>query len=176
MKIVVYCSSKEDINQVYKEDAALIGHRIGASGAELVYGGIGKGLMRIVATETLSAGGRVVGVVPVARRSMAFEDNTETIMARDLNDRKNRMIVLGDAFVVLSGGYGTLDELLSTFAFLTFTGDTCKKIVVINRDGLFDPVFEQLQLMASRGLLDAEIIGRIGIASDADECCRMLGI
>lgn len=176
MKIVVYCSSKEEIDRVYKDDAAFMGCRIGASGADLVYGGIGKGLMSIVASNVLSAGGKVIGVVPASRREWAYEHNTETITACDLNDRKSRMMALGDAFVVLSGGYGTLDELISTFAYLTFTGDTCKKIVMINRDGLFDHVLDQLRLMASKGLMDAEIIERINIACDAEECCRILGI
>ncbi len=176
MKIVVYCSSKEDIDQTYKEDAALIGRRVGKAGAQLVYGGIGKGLMRVVASEAVDAGARVVGVVPVSRRALAYERNTETLLARDLNDRKSRMMLLGDAFVVLSGGYGTLDELVSTFSYLTFTGDTDKKIVVINRGGLYNPLLEQLEVMSSYGLLDKAIIGRINIVDNAEECCRVLGI
>lgn len=176
MKIAVYCSSRDKIDETYKDDAALIGKRIGMSGAHLVYGGIGKGLMRIVASEVRSAGGRVVGVVPISRKAMANKDNTDTILARDLNDRKSRMMLLGDAFVVLPGGYGTLDELISTFSFLTFTGDTSKRIVVINRDGIFDPILAQLRLMASRGLLDEKAIDCLSVVSDGEECCRVLGI
>lgn len=176
MKIAVYCSSRDNIDETYKADAALVGKRIGMAGAHLVYGGVGLGLMRIVASEARKAGGRVVGVVPISRKALANKDNTDTILARDLNDRKSRMMLLGDAFVVLPGGYGTLDELISTFSFLTFTGDTSKRIVVINRDGIFDPILAQLRLMASRGLLDEKAIGCLSVVSDGEECCRVLGI
>lgn len=176
MKIAVYCSSRDNIDETYKADAALVGKRIGMAGAHLVYGGVGLGLMRIVASEARKAGGRVVGVVPISRKALANKDNTDTILARDLNDRKSRLMLLGDAFVVLPGGYGTLDELISTFTFLIFTGDTSKRIVVINRDGIFDPILNQLQLMASRGLLNKHAVDCLTIVSCAEECCRELGI
>ena len=174
MRIVVYCSSRENIPGQYMESAAKIGRWIGSHGASLVYGGMDLGLMRIVAHEAREAGGRIVGVVPVKEKAKALECNDEEILAYDLNDRKAKLILLGDVFVVLAGGYGTLDEWISTFSFLTFAGDKNKTIIVINEDGLYDPMLEQFKLMLDRGLLSLENMSRMKIASSAEECCDML--
>lgn len=174
MRIVVYCSSRENIPHSYRETAENIGKWIGDHGATLVYGGMNLGLMKIVADQVHRAGSRVVGVVPVKEKAKAFDGNDEEILAMDLNDRKAKMILLGDVFVVLAGGYGTLDEWISTFSFLTFAGDTNKTIIVVNEDGLYDPLLAQLRLMLDRHLLSVNNLSRLKIASSAQECCEIL--
>lgn len=174
MRIVVYCSSRENIPECYRQTATIIGKWIGEHGATLVYGGMNLGLMKIVANEVHNAGCRVVGVVPVKEKAKAFEYNDEEILARDLNDRKAKMILLGDIFIVLAGGYGTLDELVSTFSFLTFAGEANKTIIVINEGGLYDPLLAQLQLMLDQRLLSAENLSCLKIASSAQGCCEIL--
>ncbi len=174
MRIVVYCSSKENIAQEYKDDAALIGNYIGNQKHTLVYGGIEMGLMNITASAVHDAGGRVVGVVPVTKKHLSHKYNDETILAFDLNDRKAKMMVTGDLFIVFPGGYGTLDELVSTFLYLTFIGDNKKEIIILNKDGLFDPTLSQLQLMADKNLMPREFISRIKIATTAHECCEII--
>ncbi len=174
MNIVVYCSSKEEIAQEYKDAAAEIGRWIGESGNTLVYGGINMGLMKIIAAETRRAGGRAVGVVPVTASAMAFPENDEVIPAQDLNDRKTKMIAMGGAFVALAGGYGTLDELMATFALLTYTGNTAKHIILLNQNGLYDHTVAQFREMAAQGLLSCEAMRRISVASSAEECCEIL--
>ncbi len=174
MRIVVYCSSRENIPKKYFESAARIGQWIGEHGATLVYGGMNLGLMRTVATETHNAGGRIVGVVPVKEKAKALDINDEEVLAYDLNDRKAKLILLGDIFVVLAGGYGTLDEWISTFSFLTFAGDSNKTIIVLNQDHLFDPMIEQFNIMLEQGLLSKENLQRLKIATTTDECIKIL--
>lgn len=174
MRIVVYCSSKENIPQSYKDDAALIGNYIGINRHTLVYGGIALGLMEITAAAAHRAGGRVVGVVPVTKKQMSHKINDEDVLACDLNDRKAKMMMMGDLFIVLPGGYGTLDELVSTFSLLTFTGDTRKRIIVLNRDGIFNPILSQLQLMVDRGMMPAEHLSRIMTVTSGHECCEAI--
>ena len=77
-------------------------------------------------------------------------------------------------YVVLPGGYGTLDELVSTFTFLSFIGDDTKKVLVVNLDGLFDPVITQLRLMVERGLMDLRLMNNLKVVASAYECCQLL--
>lgn len=174
MRIVVYCSSRDGISGRFKEAAATVGRWIGRHGDTLVYGGMNLGLMKIVADNAREHGARVVGIVPVKEKHWEYPHNDESILALDLNDRKGKLIMLGDVFVVLAGGYGTLDEWVSTFSFLTFAGDGKKTIVVVNEEGLFDPTFAQLKLMVSHGLLSEEKLSRLKVASSAQECCDIL--
>lgn len=174
MRVAVYCSSKENVPHHYVQAAQVLGRWIGGSGATLVYGGISKGLMKEVASATKAEGGKVVGIVPVTRQKYASTLNDINIIADDLNDRKAKLIAISDVYVVLPGGYGTLDELISTFTFLSFIGNDTKKVLVVNLDGLFDPTISQLQLMVKRGLMDLRLMNNLKVVATADECCQHL--
>ncbi len=178
MRITVFCSSR-DANPTYNAAARELGAFIGSRGHELVYGGIGVGNMLRVASGCKDNGGRVTGVVPIVKRPMAWEGNDENLAASNLLERKSKMITLGDVFVALPGGYGTLDELLSTYAELAFSGDRSKRIVVVNIDGLFDPTMEQLTAMQREGLLDNGETGErmliVDSAKAAIEALQALG-
>ena len=174
MNIVVYCSSRDSIAPLYKNSASELGQWIGAMGATLVYGGINRGLMRIVADSTRLNGGKTIGVVPIEKKANEYPFNDETIFAVDLNDRKSKMIELGDVFVVLAGGYGTLDELFATFAFLSFTGDKAKSIIIVNDNNLFDPTIQQLNTMADNHLFEAKLMSRIHIVTSITQCRETL--
>lgn len=152
MNVVVYCSSADRLPADWQAAAAAVGTWIGSQRASLVYGGVRKGLMQIVAEATHSAGGQVVGIVPARRLSDASELNDVKVPSNDLNDRKGIMQVLGDIYVVLPGGYGTLDEFTATFSYLNFTRQR-RPIIVLNSDGIYDPIMQQLSRMAAVGLM-----------------------
>lgn len=175
MRTAVYCSSKDTVPQSYRDDATIIGRYVAQLGSTLVYGGLDLGMMKVVARAAKDAGGRVVGIVPIMRKKYINPINDENVLALDLNDRKAKMELLSDIFVVLPGGYGTLDEMISTFSFLTFTVDKQKPIIVLNTDGLYDHTIAQLQLMCDRELMDPTTMQRIHVASDAKECCKIIG-
>ncbi|MCH5221402.1 MAG: TIGR00730 family Rossman fold protein [Muribaculaceae bacterium] len=157
MKIVVYCSSVDNLPDAWQEATRAVGHWIGQNGAQLIYGGVDSGLMHTVALATKEAGGKVVGIVPARRRALASPLNDEKVPTSDLNERKSIMQMLGDAFVVLPGGYGTLDEFMTSFSYLNFTMQR-KPIIIHNADGIFDHVLAHLKLMAERGLMPAECL------------------
>lgn len=152
MNIVVYCSSADRLPADWQDAAAAVGDWIGSHGACLIYGGVRKGLMQIVAEATHNAGGQVVGVVPARRLSDAYELNDVKVPSNDLNDRKGIMQVLGDVYVVLPGGYGTLDEFAATFSYLNFTRQH-RPIIVLNSDGIYDHIIRQYTRMAAVGLM-----------------------
>lgn len=174
MRTAVYCSSRDNVPEQYRLDAQAIGQCVANLGSTLIYGGLNIGMMRVVAQAAKDAGGRVVGIVPIKRKHHTNPINDENVMTLDLNDRKAKMELMSDIFVVLPGGYGTLDEMISTFSFLTFTADNSKPIVVLNTDGLYNPTMAQLQLMTERGLMDPDIMQRIQIADTAKQCCALI--
>lgn len=174
MKIAVYCSSKENISPIYSEAAQIIGQWIGNHHATLIYGGMDLGLMKIIANEVKHNGGKTVGVIPVTRKSGRNILNDENIIVDDLNQRKAKMMMLANHFVVLPGGYGTLDEFISTFTSLSFAGNKSKKIILLNLNGLFDLTLAQLKLFVDNNLLDPKHMQHIKVVTSIQECCNIL--
>ena len=174
MRRAVFCSSRENIDERYKESARIIGEWIGNHSCTLVYGGVDKGLMHIVSSAVKKSGGRTVGIVPVSRLNLRNVSDDEMITSSNLNDRKNKMLLLSDLFIVLPGGYGTLDEFISTYTSLTFAGDSRKKIVLLNQNNLFDATLTQLQVMIKEGMMEEELLRRVKVVTTPQECCDYL--
>lgn len=174
MKIALYCSAKNNLPDQWQQCAIQLGHWIAQHGHTLVYGGVDAGLMAIAAQATAQQGGHIVGVVPRRRADRVCRFNSETIHTADLSDRKRIMMLLSDIFVVLPGGYGTLDELATTFSHIWFTYATSKHIVIVNIDGIFSPLLDQLRLMAKHGLANAKMMKFISVVDSADQLIEEL--
>ena len=144
MKIVVYCSSQEGLEKKYQQLARDLGSWIGQHGHTLVYGGSNAGLMHITAAAVHEAGGHIVGVIPEMFRHRIDPVCDEVVYTANLGDRKQYMIEHGDAFVIMPGGIGTLDEWMSTLAVMTIGNDDPRPIIVANLDGLYDATIRQL--------------------------------
>ncbi|MGC9467888.1 MAG: TIGR00730 family Rossman fold protein [Anaerolineae bacterium] len=141
MKICVYCSSSDAIAPGYFVAARALGKRISTRGDTLVYGGAAVGLMGALAQEVKAGEGTVVGVMPYLLQTerLTFEDADELILTQDMRERKAVMEKQADAFVVLPGGFGTLEEL-SEILTLRQLGVHTKPIVLLNVDGFYDPL------------------------------------
>ena len=157
----IFCSSAENLPAQYSVLARLVATNVALGGDEMVFGGIRRGLMRVVAEAAQRGGAKVIGVYPESKKALAEEYgcrlNDRNIETAGLAQRKHVMIEMSDNFAVLPGGYGTLDELMSTVTEITFGGLTGKHITIYNLDGLYDPILEQLRLMRERGLLTAPL-------------------
>jgi len=145
MNITVYCSACDELDEQYQHLAQQLGHWIGSHGHTLVYGGVDAGLMHIVAQATHNSGGYVLGIVPQTFMHRIDPICDEVEYAEDLNDRKGRMMQQGDAFVVLPGGIGTLDEWISTLSQLLVLDDEQRGIIVADLDDLYASMLLQLQ-------------------------------
>jgi uncharacterized protein (TIGR00730 family) len=138
--ICVYCGSRPGTDPGFVAGARDLGRRIGEAGIDLVYGGGRVGLMGVVADAALAAGGRVIGIIP--RHLEAIEVGhralTELIVVPSMHIRKQIMFERSDAFVVLPGGIGSLDE---TFEIMTWRQLKLhdKPIVVINHQDYWRP-------------------------------------
>ena len=174
LTVAVYCSAVADLPAHWQDGARVAGEWIGARGATLVYGGVDAGLMTIVARATHLAGGRGVGVVPTRRREWASPLNDIVVPTSDLNERKGTMQLLADAFVVLPGGYGTLDEFSTSFSYINFTDQPDKHIVLYNPEGLYDPLLEQLRRMVEGRLLRPKAMDILHVATQPEQMSEIL--
>lgn len=173
MKVALFCSSRSDIDRQWIDDAATLGQFIGSRGWTLVYGGVKSGLMQVAAEATRRAGGRTVGVVPVKRRTMEDDDNDVNIAVKGLQQRKEAMMCIADIFVALPGGYGTLDEVISTMSSLAFNDDR-RRVVVLNAEGLFDPIRMQFYRMIEHGLMQPSAMSSLSFVSTIDAVIKTL--
>ena len=147
--VCVYCSSSNAVVDRYGDVAADLGQRLAAGGHPLIYGGGNVGLMGILARAVHDHGGSVVGIIPDALKSIegvAYEVADELIVTNTMQERKRHMFTRAEAFVVLPGGFGTLEEFLEVLTLKQLRYHT-KPIVVISPDGFYDLLeafFEQL--------------------------------
>lgn len=138
--ICVYCAASQRVAARYLQLAEQVGVRLAQAGYELIYGGGDVGLMGALARSVHRHGGRVVGVIPEAlqeREGIAHELADALIVTQTLQERKAIMFTRADAFLVLPGGFGTLEEFMEVLT-LRQLGYHHKPIVLLNYDGFFD--------------------------------------
>src|SRR4029077_12748588 len=101
------------VDRQYRAAATELGTRLAAAGIGVVFGGGRVGLMGLLADAALAAGGGVVGDIPVRLRDaeLAHPGATELLVVESMHERKRVMAEKADAFAILPGGIGTLDEM-----------------------------------------------------------------
>lgn len=174
-KITVFCSSSQQLDQHYYEDAALIGEWIGRHDCTLVYGGSARGTMEVVARSTKESGGKVHGIIPqrFASQNMASECADEVTVTIDMHERKRKLLAESDVVVVLPGGAGTMDEFLDAYVGRKL-GYINAPIIVCNKGGFFNPLLAQLERCYAERFASPLEVGMYQVADDAAHCCRML--
>lgn len=152
--VCVYCGSRSGANPDFIDAAVLVGTWIGQHGGQLVYGGGGGGLMRVVADATLNAGGKVVGVIPQALvdREWAHRGCTELHVVNTMHDRKRMMAERADAFLALPGGLGTLEELFEAWTWRQL-GYHDKPIGLLNVAHYYDRLLDFLGVSVAQELV-----------------------
>lgn len=155
--IVVYCGSSDRTKPVYLHAARDMGAVIARKGMRLVYGAGSTGSMGAVADGALSGGGEVIGVIPQIFSTPQLEHSglTRLEVTPDMHARKARIAALGDAFIALPGGIGTLEEF---FEILTWAqvGLHAKPVGLLNTAGYFDPLIAFLHKVEEEGFMYKE--------------------
>lgn len=146
--ICVFCASSNAVDAVYLDAATDLGRRMGDAGIDLVYGGASIGLMGAVARGVHDKGGKVTGVLPKFFKKVEIEygEADELIVTHDMRERKGIMDERSDAFIVLPGGVGTLEEAMEIFTLIQLK-QTLKPLVFINTEGFYEGIvrhFEKL--------------------------------
>ena len=153
MNITVYLGANEGNDPELKKAVQELGTWIGASGNALVYGGSKSGLMGAIADSVLAAGGEATGVEPefFIRDEFQHDGLTKLIVTKDMSERKNKMIELGDAFIAFPGGTGTLEEIAEVMSkvSLKHLNAPC---ILYNLNGYYDHLKALLAHMIESGL------------------------
>jgi uncharacterized protein (TIGR00730 family) len=151
-RVCVFCGSSVGRDPAYAQAARALGALIGAHGLKLVFGGGNIGLMGEVAREAYHHGAKVLGVMPAFLRYLEppLQKGEALEFTPDLQARKNRMLALADAFIILPGGLGTLDEFFEVVTSKQL-GVFAKPIVVLNTKGYFDPLRALLDHVVREG-------------------------
>jgi uncharacterized protein (TIGR00730 family) len=152
--ICVFCGSSFGLRPTYAQAAATLGQALAQRELGLVYGGARVGLMGVVADSVLGAGGKVTGVLPrfMADKEVAHYGLTELIEVDSMHERKAKMAERADAFVVLPGGFGTLEEMMEVLTWAQL-GLHRKPCGLLNIDGYYDPLCTQIDYAVRDGFL-----------------------
>lgn len=171
--ICVFGAASDRIDPVYREAAFNTGRLIAEAGFGLVFGAGDSGLMGAAARGSESAGGRIIGVIPekLNRKGVYFENCTERIVTPTIHERKAKMEDLADGFITLAGGLGTIDEFMEvlTLKQLSYAD---KPIVLLNTNGYFDPLVEQLERSIKEGFTHEAYRSLFFAASSPEEAVR----
>ena len=152
--VAVYCGSSSGTDPAYAAAAASLGETLAARGIRLIYGGGHVGLMGVLAGAVLAGGGEVFGVITrtLEAKEIAHPGLTTLTVVDTMHERKAVMADAADAFIMLPGGYGTLDEF---FEVVTWTqlGIHAKPCGVLDVAGYFDPLRALLDGAARGGFI-----------------------
>jgi uncharacterized protein (TIGR00730 family) len=174
-RVAVYCGSADGSDPAFLHEARKLGTAIAGAGLGMVYGGASVGLMGAVADAALAGGAEVIGVLPevLAGSEIAHSGLTRLEVVKTMHARKARMVHLADAFLILPGGYGTLDELMEIVTWKQLRLHT-KPCVLINTAHYWDGLLAFLDTGVKAGFLKAENRGLLEVARDAEEAVDLV--
>ena len=173
--LCVFCASAAGVRSSYRSAATELGTELARRGIGLVYGGASAGLMGAVAEAVLAGGGRVIGVIPqvLVDKEISQLGLTELHVVDTMHTRKALMGERADAFLILPGGFGTLEELFEVLAWQTLRLHA-KPMCLLNTDGFYDGLLQFLDHCVSEGLLRPEARASLLVAKSVDEALRSI--
>jgi uncharacterized protein (TIGR00730 family) len=167
--IAVYCGSSAGNKPIYSEAAIALGAALAHANMELVYGGGSIGLMGKMADSCLNHEGRVRGVITQALKSreLCHTDLTELHVVDTMHERKQMMAAYADAFIVMPGGIGTLEEFFEVYTWLQLRIHD-KPVGLLNIAGYYDHLATFLEHSVKSGFLNQAHFDELLIAKDID--------
>lgn len=152
--ICVYLGAKCGSSARIKETVVQLGQQLASLNIRLIYGGSSLGLMGVLATSVMDSGGKVTGIIPekliTVEKPLATLD--EVIVTKTMQERKMLMQQKADAFIVMPGGLGTLEEAFDTWNAIKL-GDINKPLSFLNIDGYFDALFAFIATAKTQGFV-----------------------
>jgi uncharacterized protein (TIGR00730 family) len=174
-RICVFCGSSVGANPNYLAEAKSLEQQIANGGWGLVYGGTSIGVMGATADAAISGGAEVIGVLPQAlqSREIAHRGLTKLHLVESMHERKALMASLSEAFVVLPGGDGTLDEFFEivTWAQLNIHSKPC---VLINTDDYYDLLLRFLDHAVREEFVQSANLRLVQVASNSAEDLQLI--
>ena len=173
--LCVFCGSRVGTDPAYASTAEELGRSLAARGVRLVYGGGSIGLMGIVMQTVLDRGGEVTGVIPefLMHREVGNPALTELVVVDSMHERKQRMFEIADAFAVLPGGIGTLDETIEIITWQQLRLHA-KPIALLNVAGYWGAYEDLVEHIIDRGFADASIRELFSVEDDVESLLAAL--
>lgn len=173
--LCVLCGSREGTDPAFRDAAITLGRALAERCIRLIYGGGSIGLMGVIADAAIAAGGEVVGVIPdfLIRYEVGHKQLTDLVITESMHERKRQMFEMADAFVVLPGGLGTLDE---TFEILTWKQLRLHEspIVVLDVNGYWAPLTALIRATIGSGFAHPATAELIAVARTPEEVFAFL--
>ena len=156
-QLTVYCGANPGRDSAFRRAAEETGRWLARRHIRMIYGGGRTGLMGACADALLAAGGEAVGVIPafLKTREEAHTGLTAMITVETMAERKEKMIAMGDAFLALPGGPGTLEEIAETYSLYRLRRHA-KPVLVYNVNGCYDFLDAYFAAMERNGFLSAD--------------------
>ena len=175
MNITVYLGANEGNDPCLRKAVDELGTWIGNSGNALVYGGSKSGLMGALADSVLKAGGNVTGVEPDFFIENEFQHDglTKLIVTKDMSERKNKMIELGEVFIAFPGGTGTLEDIAEVMSKVSLK-HLDAPCILYNLHGYYDDLKAFLNHMIEKGLSSNERQEGIYFVENLDDIKQIL--
>lgn len=169
-RICVFCGSSSRVDTRYRDAASAFGRLIAERDAELVYGGGRVGLMGLVADAALQGGAHVVGIIPrfLMDLEVGHGSVSELVVTDSMHARKAEMYERADAFVVLPGGLGTLDETLEVLTWSQLKLST-KPVVLVDVGGFWQPLLALIDHTIETGFTRPENRALFQVVATVDE-------
>lgn len=175
LAVCVFCSSSGTIDRRYVDLAAEAGAELARRGHSLVSGGAQVSCMGAVARAARAGGARTVGVIPEGLVSVEIsdEDNDELIVTPDMRTRKGEMDRRSDAFLILPGGIGTLEELFEVWTARVLAMHE-KPVVILDPTGVYEPLRELMSGLTDHGFARPKIWDAVGWTDSVPEAFDLL--
>ncbi|OOF57070.1 LOG family protein [Rodentibacter genomosp. 2] len=175
MNITVYCGASLGNDPVYQASAVSLGKWIAANRHTLIYGGGRAGLMGVIADTVLAEGGKVIGVIPtfLQARELAHGGLTQLITVETMQARKKKMIELGDAYIALAGGPGTLEEISEVISWARI-GQNPNPCILFNQSGYYNSLKMLFEQMVKSAFLTTEDYQKILFSDDLEEIAHFI--
>ncbi len=165
--ICVYCGSNSGNRAEYTDVAKQLAQELVSRNLGLVYGGSSVGIMGVVASAVMDAGGRVTGILPesLKKKELAHKGLTELIVVGSMHERKTMMVERADGFIALPGGVGTFEEIFETWTWaqLGFHNKPCG---LLNVAGYYDHLGKFLDHAAEEGFMQPQHRAMLAVESD----------
>jgi uncharacterized protein (TIGR00730 family) len=174
--VCVFCASSNTIDERWLELARQVGEQLAAAGHSLVSGGGRVGMMGTVAAGARSAEGYTLGVIPESMVAWEIADTgaDELVVTDDMAARKSIMIDRSDAFLVLPGGLGTLDEFFEVWT-TAMLGLHTKPVILLNVDGFYSGLLDWIATVALQGFVRTTAMDSLVVVNTMAEALDALG-
>ena len=173
--ISIFCGAHEGKNPEYAEAAKSIAEVIAKKGINIIFGGGNVGLMKIISNTALDNGVEVLGISLESLHALELANPrlNKIVLSKTLLDRKDEFMSRSDAFIVLPGGVGSLDELAEIMASNQL-GIINKPVGILNTDGYYDYLIKWFNKAVDEGFISSENLKELLISDYPDELVEMV--